>query len=113
MAKKRITPEQMAELEATHKRIAYCASDTVTADGFPEWEIVLRRPSRAEYKMYRSESNDPSRVADSQERQARRTVVWPSHEQFDAMLDDFPGIAEACAAPLNKLAGIAQVDTGK
>ena len=108
-----IDQAKLTELEATHKRIAVCKSSKLRADGQPEWMAVFRKPNRMEYKAYRAEANDESRKSDAAERLARRLVVLPTPEAFDAMVEDFPGIPEACQRALNELAGIHQVDDGK
>lgn len=104
-----INKEQLSELEATHKRIAH-----VQGKGTPTpWEVVLRKPTRAEYKHYRSQSNNPAQTADAQEILVRKLVVHPSAEAFDVMLEEWPGIAEACGNAISILAGFSAAADAK
>jgi hypothetical protein len=109
----KLSDEQIAAFKETHKRVAHVVSANQADDGSPEWEIVLRKPSRAEYKMLRSMSHDPNRVADAQEMMVRKLVVHPVPTAFDALLEDFPGIPEACGKALLALAGAAGGEDAK
>ena len=96
-----LTEDQVKELETKYGRVAH----VVGAGG--KWEVVFRKPARAEYKRFRSMSHNPSTVADAQETLCRACVVHPSKEAFDALLEDWPGICEAAGKALSELAGIA------
>lgn len=93
-----LTQEQIDALEATHKRIAHLRSKhTVKGpDGklVPEWEVVFRKPTRAEHKRFRGMIHDEGQKADATEALARTLVVYPTREAFDALLEDYPGIAD-------------------
>lgn len=102
-----LSDEQLSELEAKHKRVARVRSK----DG--EWEIVLRRPTRAEYKQFRTRSHNPGTVADAQETLARQCVVYPSREAFDALLEEWPAIPEAASGAFSRLMGLAIDDDSK
>lgn len=102
-----LTQAEVEALEATHKRVAHLKG---TGDA---WEVVLRKPTRAEYKRFRAMSHNPAQVAEAQEILARSTVVYPSKEAFDALLEDWPGIPEACGKAFTELSGIAHQEDVK
>lgn len=97
----RLTKEQIDELEVTHKRVAHLVGKGGT------WEIVIRKPTRSEYKQFRANNHNEARVADAQEVLARQCVVYPSKEAFDALLEDWPGIPEAAGKAFRELMGMA------
>lgn len=96
-----LSQEDITKLETEHKRIA-----VVKAAG-GEWQVVYKKPSRAQYKQFRSRINNADLAADATEQLARQLVVYPSAEAFDALLDEWPGIAEASSKALLHLSGMA------
>lgn len=104
-----LTQEDIDKLEVTHKRIAHLKGNGTP----PPWEIVLRKPTRAEYKRFRAMSHNPAQVPDAQEVLARATVVYPTREEFDALLEEYPGIPEACGKSFTELSGIAHQEDVK
>lgn len=102
-----LTADAIAEFETTHKRIAH----VIGKDN--AWECVFRKPTRAEYKRFRSMASNPSQQADAQEVLARSCVVYPTPVDFDALLEEYPAIAEACGGALGKLVGLAVDDSVK
>lgn len=137
------TLERLAELEAQHGRIAHvrgksepvgkyaallAASRGGPTNGAGEevapWEAVFRKPTRGEYKAFRSRAHNPSQKPEAQEILARNTIVWissaptaTSPQEVGAalatMLDDYPAIGEAAADAIGELAGIATDESGK
>lgn len=101
-----LTQDKIDEFEQKHKRVAHLKGKE-DPDGKIPWEIIIRRPTRAEYKQYRSQSHNQAQVADAQEILARKTCVYPDAAGFDALLDDYPGIPEACGEAFKKLLGLA------
>ena len=59
------------------------------------WECVFQIPTRNEYKMFRANSHNPSRVADANDTLAIQTVLYPEREAFQALLETYPAIPEA------------------
>jgi hypothetical protein len=103
-----LPPEKLDELEAQNQgRIAH----VVGAGGY--WQAVFRAPKRSEYKLFRSQANNPVQKPDAQETLARKCVVFASPKDLDALLEDFPGIAEAIGDKLAELAGMATDESGK
>jgi hypothetical protein len=96
-------------LEAAHGRIG-----VVTHPDGRTWRVVMRKPKRAEYKMFRANSNNAQRVADAQETFLLQTCVYPaSRAELDVLLDEWPGIPEACGRTILDLCGMTGVESGK
>lgn len=102
-----LTEEQLKELETTHRRIAR------VADRNGQWEVVFRPPNRGEYKQFRAKLHNDALKADATEWLARACVVYPSREAFDALLNDYPGITDACGDAIGELAGFTVDKMGK
>jgi hypothetical protein len=86
-------------VRARHKRVSVVS--------FGQFEIVLRAPTRGEYKAYRAAMHTPGGSADATEDLVRKTVVWcngtgetdqSAREAFDKLLDEYPGLCENRAA---------------
>lgn len=101
-----LTKDQIDALEATHKRISHLKGKPLPGESKPAWEIVLRKPTRQEYKHFRSMSHNPAQVAEAQEILARKCCVYPEKDAFDALLDDWPGIPEAAGGAFKDLLGL-------
>lgn len=102
-----LSDEDIKKLEAEHKRVAHLRGKN------GEWEVVFRKPSRAEYKRFRASSHNKDMAADAQETLARQCVVYPSREAFDALLEDWPAIPEAASNAFSRLMGLAVEDDSK
>ena len=102
-----ISAEDLAKLEADHKRVALVKSFDKTPDGEPEWCVVYKKPNRGQYKQFRSRINNESLAPDATEQLARALVVYPSPEAFDALLEEWPAIPEASSKALLRLMGMA------
>lgn len=100
-----LTKEMLEEFETKYKRIAHLRGKEDNKGNVP-WEVVIRKPTRAEYKQYRSQSHNPAQVPDAQEILARKTCVYPEREAFDALLEDWPGIPEAAGNAFKELLGL-------
>ena len=102
-----LSTEEITALTATHKRIAH----VIGKDN--AWEVVLRKPTRAEYKRYRGLIHGDGK-AEASEWLARATCVYPpSPDAFDALLEDYPAIPEACGSKLGELLGLATEQAAK
>jgi hypothetical protein len=96
----RITESELLELEARYGRIAHIKGED------DAWEIVLRKPTRAEYKIFRGMLHDEARKSDAVEMMFWKMCVVPADKQMlDALVNDYPAIPEACAGKILKLAG--------
>lgn len=102
-----LTEEQIKEIEASplaKGRPCTVVRGKRKSDGSFPWEVVVRKPTRPEYKNYRALAvkGDP----EAQEVIFRMVCVHPPKEAFDALLDDFPAIPEAAAKAIGDLVGI-------
>jgi len=102
-----LSDQEIAELKSTHGRIAH-----VVGKG-NAWEVVFRKPTRAEYKKFKADAANPARQSDAQEMLARSIVVHPSREAFDALLEDYPAIPEASSSAIAELVGFGTEEAGK
>lgn len=102
-----LSEEELKTLEDTHKRVAHIVGKNNA------WEIVLRKPTRAEYKRFRSMATNETQKADAQETLARSCVVHPTREAFDALLEDYPAAADACASSIMELVGLVTEESTK
>ena len=103
------TAEQIEALEAQHGRIGIMAHSDDKS-----WVVVLRKPNGGEYKRFRAQSVDTAQRAMAQERLFTSTCVYPTTPaDVQALLDEWPGIPEACGSLLMSLAGMAGNERGK
>lgn len=106
-----LTKQQIDDLEATHKRVAVLRGKPEPGNAGPSFEIVLRRPTRMEYKQFRAMAHDPVKKPEAQEQLAIKCCVYPaSREDFSAILDDWPGIPEAASKAIVALTGMEAED---
>lgn len=68
-----------------------------------ETEIVIKRPSRGEYKRFRTMLFDDAQKADAVETLAKNCVVYP--ENFAALLEDRPALADLVGGKAAEFAG--------
>ncbi len=96
-----ITKEWLEEAQAKYKRVAH----VVGADD--EWEVVLRKPDSKEYKMLRAQTLNESQQPMALEACFRKICIYPEgKDAVQALLDDWPGIPEACGPAINRLSGL-------
>jgi hypothetical protein len=103
-------------LETTHGDIAHVKGRKVEGeDGKSSvpWEVVFRKPKRAEYKMFKSRLRDPRYASDAQEELSQRCVVYPSVDEYEALLEKYPAIPEAASEAFMALVGLEVEPSGK
>ena len=69
------------------------------------YAVLFRPPRRAEYRRFRALALDEQKRAEALERLTRDCVVWPTPEEFDALLERLPALGEVIGAKLVELAG--------
>jgi hypothetical protein len=108
-----ITQEQLDIWEAQHGRIALVrgALDPKTQE--PEWEVVFRKPTRAEFTMFKKNGLNAATSFQAQEILATQIVVSHEKAAFSKLLDEFPGIPEGCDPAIKRLTGLARDETAK
>jgi hypothetical protein len=106
-----LTPEQLQKLRDDNpKGVIHLVGKN------NRWECVFRTPKRStEFKPYKARCHNPAQVSDALEILARQIVVFPTHEAFDALLDDFPAIPEALShdETFQELVGMSTEEVGK
>jgi hypothetical protein len=93
-----LSKQDIENLEAQHgKDIVHCKGPVRDESGEPAWEVVLKKPQRKHYKVFRAMVNNPTQKADACEILVRQMVVHPPVEAFDSLLNDHFGICESSA----------------
>jgi hypothetical protein len=92
-----LSEEQIQEFEQKHGKVAHCKAKSGA------WEAVFRKPTRPEYKRWRSQTANEATRADAQEILLTSCVVYPERVAFQALLDQYPAIPETCGTAVGKL----------
>jgi hypothetical protein len=102
-----LSQEKLDELESVHKKVFHLEIDGQT--------IVLRKPTRGEWKKFRSDSTNDAKKSDANEMLWRALVVFPSREEFSEMLEEYPALCESpeCTTGLKWLCGMVAEGTSK
>ena len=102
----KLTEEQLAKLDAEHGDIIYVTDPA---------EVVFRKPTRIECKMFRKNLHDPKVASDAQEMLCRQIVVYPTREGFDAILERYPLLCDApkVSDAIMRLTGMAASEGAK
>jgi hypothetical protein len=97
--------EEIERLREAHEEIAVLV--------YKDQDIVLRRPTRGEYKRFRATSfNEKSRDT-ALEDLVRAMVVHPDRSAVERIFDRYPGFAESVSKPVLELAGLVDVEIRK
>ena len=108
-----IPQETLDELTSKHKRV-----QAIAVEGH---DLVIRAPTRAEYKVWRAQKDTSPEATEDM---LRKCVVYvdgvsgdwaTTVAKFDELLEVFPGIPEskAVGAPLMKFLGLTASESGK
>lgn len=76
-------------------------------------EVVVRAPSRPEWKRFRAAQADPAKRIDAQEQLLRGCCVAPGSGDLSALLEKRPGLAETFGIELTEIAGLAEKATSR
>lgn len=90
-------------------------SDKIVDEMRVPWEIVIRKPERKDYKLFRSNAQRPEKRDMAQEILLRSCLVSPLLKDFDRLLDEYPGIPEApsVSEALSEATGMASEESEK
>lgn len=100
-----ITPEKVAELEAKHGKVLHLRREA--------GEAVFRRPKRDEWRKFKADLGNDEGKHMASENLVIACAVWPERAQFEALLDDAPGLIDAFANGLTSWSGLGQAETVK
>lgn len=106
-----LTEDAVKELEAKHGELLVCRAKMREGDQQPRWTIALRKPKRANYKMYRAgeKKGDP----DAQENLVIGICVYPERPELLELLERYPAIPEAITEPLKRWLDLDWEEEGK
>ena len=95
------TEEQLEALEAEHGAVFLVpfgvdGTESPTIDN-AEHAFVIRRPKRAAFERFEKDCLDPKRQIIALRNLALDVIVWPSKDEREAIVEDFPGAPLLCA----------------
>ncbi len=104
-----MTADQIAELEAKHGEIAILNGPAGA------YQVAFRKPTRAEYRLFRANIHNPQKVAEAQEALGMATVVYPDRTAYVALIEKFYAIPDtkAFSDAMNRLMHLAAEEQGK
>jgi hypothetical protein len=83
-------------------------------DPLGRWEIVIRQPTRAEFKLYKSDVSNEFTKLDADEALLRKILVYPeAKDAQDALFNQYIGLAEGTGEELAHITGMATKPWGK
>ena len=98
-----ISDEKVAELKAKHSDLTLLKAGS--------FEIVVRPPTREEWKRFRKEASDDAKKSDSVEGILRACTVYPDASEVVSMLAKKPALAEKFGKEVLELAaGVEEVE---
>jgi len=104
-----VSQDQISAFETEHKRVAH-----IKGKGDPTpWEVVLRKPKKSEYMQFRSQSTNEATRDRAQEILVRKLALYPTGAALEELLEEWPGIPEACTRGVMHLCGLEVEDLGK
>lgn len=114
----RISDEKIEQLRKEHAHVHHLTCRLPEGGDADVYEVVCKRPNRAEFKRFLSErgkcQGDVQRADEVLEAFLRRHLLLPDKLEFDAMLDERPGLLETFASKLLDLCGAgAEVEAKK
>lgn len=101
-----ITNETIAKLKAEH------GDDLHLLEGAGH-EIVVRVPSRAEWKRFRAQQADAAKNVDARETLLRGCIVHPAAADVAAIFEKRPGLVDTFGVELQTIAGVTAEATSR
>ena len=97
-----MTPKLTDEIRAELKRKYPDASlHRLYAEGF---EIIIKAPDDHEWRNFRNHTGDPDLRPRSMTKLMGMVLVWPSIEEWDKLVTQFPGLPESFGAKVVDIA---------
>lgn len=107
-----VPQEKLDELRATHGEKRVLLLTTNTDDG--ALEVAVVKPAKIEYDRFRKQFSDPDKRDVAVENLVRSAVKCPAKAEFDALLADYPAIADELGKPLLQALGMSNsAEVGK
>lgn len=107
---KRPNNEQLDKLKVEHGEVHLLKASSDEGEFF----VVVKRPTRPQYKRFKSLATDEKRRVDAGEWLVLECLVHPSREDFQIALERHPGLGDSYAEDVLKIAGVgATVDVKK
>ena len=75
--------------------------------------VVFRRPTKLEFRAFKSDRDDDGRKAVADETFAAKLVLHPSSSEFNTLLDTFPVLATNIAGQAMAAAGGSKLEVKK
>jgi len=76
-------------------------------------DVVLRKPTAAEYKRFRAISFNEKKRDVALETITRDTMVHPSGAEVDALFERYPAVGEAVGPEALRMVGLVEADIKK
>jgi hypothetical protein len=103
-----LTPEKEAELAEKHPGARGLKHPRKPL------QVILREPTRAEYKRFRATAIDDRRKPEAQEQLFASVCVWPeTPAEREQLLEQWPACPEACSKLFDDMLGLTGVEQGK
>jgi hypothetical protein len=104
-----IKPEVLSELASKGIEL-----HLLSAPGSPDnYQVVVRRPNRGEYKRFRAMQSDEKQKPAAVEALLFDVLVYPERPELNRMLDERPALADVFGAKVLELAGLTGEAEGK
>jgi hypothetical protein len=109
-----ITPEKASELEAKWRRLEVVQSLPYKKYR-DEWLVVLRSPSRVEFKQWQASVDSPNPMVKNAaaETITMQLLVFPEPAQVQAWLETYPSLVVVCGHAVSRLMGLEGEASGK
>lgn len=110
---KRIPEKTLEELKAKHGDDVFVLTSP-ESEGDLQVQVAFKRPTRGIYRKYKAESVDEKKKTIAIENLAMACLIHPTPEEFDALLDRMPALADSFGLSLmDKVGGAGVADVKK
>lgn len=97
-------PATLSAIRAKGKRLVKI--ETEGPEGEPLAVVISLDKARAEYQLQRAATHAGELTADGNENFIKSLMVWPERADFDALLEEYPALAEELAPEVMKYMGL-------
>lgn len=100
-----LNPETIANLKEKHSDIYLLEAG--------EHEVVVRPPTRGEYRRFRAMATDDRKKPEAVETLLRDCVLYPESAEIERLLEKKPALADIFGGKVLELAGATEEARGK